>query len=449
MTKKNNVRKARGGLGLVSVLLVLISALKIITDDGVMRRRTTTSSSSPRHRQSTTFRPRAWKVRISANKKMPYDVPPVKVRNVMTISPTQSSKKKKKKNLWEDSQVIPVWMKDYFSWHQRVREDLNDTNWGNYKYLLLRCVPTDKKCAGAADRLRSVPSVLLMAAKSQRLLFISWKKRPAELEEFLVPPDGGFDWRLPAWLGAEDKLNVTAKGPIYWLEEYNAHRWPKLKQRIIRIKNVRGTFYYENHIHRQQPAATAAAEASFEEVYRDAWNAMFQPAPAVQALIEENMQQLGLVPGNYTAAHVRALYRSDRVEEQEEINAIACAQQLAPDSTIYFASDSVETTRNAVVYGRAIAGVKVVARNNIHSETEQPLHLDRGRDFLRKSDDWRDRPAADFYDTFVDLYLLAGSRCTTYGVGSYGSWANLLSHNRTCSLNHRNTVCTTTTGPTG
>ena len=80
---------------------------------------------------------------------------------------------------------------------------------------------------------------------------------------------------------------------------------------------------------------------------------------------------------------------------------------------------------------------RVVARV---ADTE-PLHLDRGIDFLETSDAWKNAKAASFYDIFVDLYLLAGSQCLAYGVGGYGMWGALLSHNISCSLAHSRASC--------
>jgi hypothetical protein len=33
-------------------------------------------------------------------------------------------------DLWEDSSVLPAWMKDYFRWHKEQRLRLNESNWG-------------------------------------------------------------------------------------------------------------------------------------------------------------------------------------------------------------------------------------------------------------------------------------------------------------------------------
>ena len=78
--------------------------------------------------------------------------------------------------------------------------------------------------------------------------------------------------------------------------------------------------------------------------------------------------------------------------------------------------------------------------------TVELLHLDRGSMFLTDTaktpaSDWKGRPASDFYDTFVDLYLLALSKCTTFGRGGYGSWAAIMGSNRTCSIDYRKIQC--------
>jgi hypothetical protein len=69
------------------------------------------------------------------------------------------------------------------------------------------------------------------------------------------------------------------------------------------------------------------------------------------------------------------------------------------------------------------------------------LHIDRGIDFLQRSNGWKNVSVAAFYDTFVDLYLLAGSQCLSYGVGGYGLWGSLLSHNSSCSNSHKKEKC--------
>jgi hypothetical protein len=178
------------------------------------------------------------------------------------------------------------------------------------------------------------------------------------------------------------------------------------------------------------------------------WKAVFTPSVPVQALTDQNMNDLGLTPNNYVAAHVRATYTRDTIGKHEEIRAINCAAQLAGSNAttltpIYFASDSAVTTRMALEYGSK-HHLAVVGRNI----TAEPLHLHPGSSFFKytnkiAANDWKGRPASDFYATFVDLYLLALSKCTTFGQGSYGSWAAALgSRDLTCrSINYRKVQC--------
>lgn len=93
------------------------------------------------------------------------------------------------KNLWEDSKILPQWLKDYLHWHQEQLVLINKNNdaWKSYRYLLARCLRRDYRCGGASDRLKFLPYALREAANSKRLLFLYWEK-PCALEEFLVPP---------------------------------------------------------------------------------------------------------------------------------------------------------------------------------------------------------------------------------------------------------------------
>jgi hypothetical protein len=103
-------------------------------------------------------------------------------------------------DLWHDSPAIPHWMKSYFQWHRQQRETLlNPSDWRSMKLFVMECLDSQDRCGGTADRLKPIPSMLRMAAMTQRFLLIHWR-RPAKLEEFLMPPKGGIDWRVPDWL---------------------------------------------------------------------------------------------------------------------------------------------------------------------------------------------------------------------------------------------------------
>jgi hypothetical protein len=357
---------------------------------------------------------------------------------------------------------LPTWMKDYFHWHYQQRALLNETCHceHDYKYLVMRCLMRNKKCSGASDRLQSLPTALRLASDSNRLLFIQWE-RPAPLEEFLVPPANGLlDWRLPVWLDERLHMhNLT----VYQDSKNSFDRFDKITQTVVCIKTIHNNQHYTDKL--------SAGEPSLEQVFRSVWNSMFTPSAPVAAMIQQEMRNLHLVANTYVAAHVRSLYVYNTTNTAEEEHAIDCASQQAKRQRqqlsqlsdtgtwpIYFASDSVATTRLAIAYGNSRSrrrgrDNKTTTNNNDTSNTvvtvvarssgshKEPLHLDRGRDFLAPSDDWKNRSAADFYDIFVDLYLLSSARCVAYGAGGYGQLASLLSYNRTCGINHRTASC--------
>jgi hypothetical protein len=106
--------------------------------------------------------------------------------------------------LWNSSNTLPLWMKDYFQWHALTRQQLSLENWNSGTHrprlLVLQCIPGDLKCGGTADRLKPIPLLVLAAARSDLLFLIRWVDRPCRLQEFLVPPRGGMDWTVPEWL---------------------------------------------------------------------------------------------------------------------------------------------------------------------------------------------------------------------------------------------------------
>ena len=133
--------------------------------------------------------------------------------------------------LWDEEPanlIIPNWMKLYMTWHDEKRQEMkqyeetssggggnskkgddtaNDdddqkflTYFTDNRWIIMQCVATiDKNCGGLADRLKIIPYMIRVAYTTKRILLIHWTK-PAALENFLLPPVGGFDWRTPKWI---------------------------------------------------------------------------------------------------------------------------------------------------------------------------------------------------------------------------------------------------------
>ena len=168
-------------------------------------------------------------------------------------------------------------------------------------------------------------------------------------------------------------------------------------------------------------------EIQFNDVYHHIWNIFFRPSVPVAQRIEDQFRKLKLVPGQYASAHLRALYAIDERNEHQihkwAANALHCASQLRPGLPIFFASDSDKAAAYAKIYGSNHS-----ARVETHTPNPNPpLHLDRCQD-------WDKRPPSDFYDTFVDLYLLSLGGCVTFGTGGFGHWGLLIGNDPNCFI---------------
>jgi hypothetical protein len=189
----------------------------------------------------------------------------------------------------------------------------------------------------------------------------------------------------------------------------------------MRLQSVTGFAEYYNEL-------SAPGEASFADVYHDVWRIFFRPSPPVAERIERLMSNL--VPGEYAAIHVRALYGRivNRPNDQAIAiaqNAINCASQLRPGGPFFFASDHTYSTQAALDYGRQ-RHVSVSMRNH----DSQPLHLDKAVNLAQRGPE-------EFYDTFVDLYLMGMSKCLTYNRGGFGHWALLIGYDANCSITQK------------
>jgi hypothetical protein len=355
---------------------------------------------------------------------------------------------------------LPQWMTDYFLFHAAQRAQLlllngNETNWDvksfrqEFKFLVMVC-RKGESCGGTADRLLPIPSMVRLAAKTKRLLFLYWEQ-PAALEEFLVPPPAAennglpsLDWRLPASLvplvrsgraqGSWGGISRAAFGSStmvntrYQSYNYGAPMYNEADPNSTTSSNTSSTVTASTR------ASTDMDDPPFDQVVHDLWHVMFTPSPAVALILREHSTTFHLQPGRYMAVHVRALYdrkeRTTKSSRELAENAINCASNSLlegqDNQTIYFASDSAEVTRLAVLYG-AKRNVHVATRSMTGNNSD-PVHSN----FAPKN-----ATVADIYDTFVDIYLLGMSRCVSRGIkGGYGRMASLISFNPNCSNIH-------------
>jgi hypothetical protein len=309
-------------------------------------------------------------------------------------------------------------MTDYFSWHNKTRSELTKTNWNSTKYIVMICKLKNNGCGGISDRLKPLPFVVLEASRYKRLLFIWWEK-PKPLEEFLVPPESGVDWRVPSWLkphfremfsrqysapdSAELRLKERPDEPVIWFK--------------IQTPSA-GEQFYGNHPYSQ---------STYTDVFHALFRAFFTPVPRLAALIDSKMMEQNLVPGEYTSAHFRVMYGNRQWRAPNEtialtVNGINCASGLLPGAPVYFAADAKFAVDVAREYGRQ-RSLPVVSMDF----DESPVHFD-------KDQEWPRRNSSFYDDTFVDLYMLAQSRCVAYSNGGYGTFGSLLSYNANCNI---------------
>ena len=204
--------------------------------------------------------------------------------------------------------------------------------------------------------------------------------------------------------------------------------------------------YYHQVLKKQQQHKQ---EENPYAVVRVLWHSAFEPMSPVAQRIQQTMTKLELEPGQYISTHIRALYRNDQATKQKLLHlAVNAAHQLLRSTStstsastaalppMFIVSDSSLATLLAVKYGqeqysnpRRVVGRSI--NNNQTTEVQQPLHLEKGLNFLKqRTGDADHRPSSDSYDAFVDLYILANSQCVAYGARGYGKLGGLLSYSQ-------------------
>ncbi|CAB9530808.1 expressed unknown protein [Seminavis robusta] len=374
-------------------------------------------------------------------------------------------------NIWDNSTILPDWLKEYFAWHKEQLQILHDTwkpklilqrdnaasllLWNQaldgsihdhkHRFFIVRCFAFDRSCGGLADRLLPLPYLLQVAHNTSRILFIQFEK-PAPLTSYMVPPRGGLDWRIPSWL--LPALNFTGETRRY--KGVTNLEWHASNPNETIVCSVLQTWHYGSQPYNEHRRGDT--EPKFKYVVRDVWRTLFTPTLSLQQKLQQQLRDLQLREGHYTAVHLRLLYAMGADERSSEDtirwtrNAINCASNLDHGPPYFVASDSHEAGRAAVEYGmehsmpnnnnnQRMIVARLAATNNNNNTT--PFHYDR-IPVLKDDPEQKAAPyhASDYDETYVDLYLLAMAQCVSYGVGGYGKLASFLSYNSSCSNLH-------------
>ena len=327
--------------------------------------------------------------------------------------------------MWDSSTRMPQWMKDYFAWHRQQRELVHSTNYLKHKFLVITCFRDTSSCGDLSDRLRPMPFYVLLAAETNRILLISWEK-PAPLEDFLMPPRGGVDWRTPSYM--VDSLREKGETAVSLKQLRKLALGTERIVKFVASGHDSGSQYYNAHA----LSSGDVVSDPFQHEYRDCWHALFTPVRKVVRLIEYEMDTLDLYPEDFIAAYLGANYTMDDVGRDKRLvanwtrNALNCASNLRPDGPYLFVSDTEQAKLVAIQYGKQKEAT-VVARMNGHSYENHRFD----------GDDWTTKRASDYYPAFVDLYMMSMASCYSYNVGLLAQWANLISGTSLgCSVRH-------------
>jgi len=327
---------------------------------------------------------------------------------------------------------LPDWVKRYAAWHARQRALYLDAKRSNgtedVKFIISRCLREDK-CGGASDRLQDMPYNILLANQTDRVLLVRWEK-PSPLENFLVPPEFGIDWTI------SDEMKDMLERDGGW----NLRG----KETDGRLKIVSTT--------RRDSAAPIFRKYENEEVghkiYHEIFRLLFSPSKALAERVETTMKSLRLVPHHYSSVHLRVKYPVRGIDEhtftfqkhkkqitQWATNAVNCAAELHPNSTIYVSSDNNDTVGYLLEESHFAQHYIDAAKHKKHPLVVKLV----ARDYSNENEHVafsNNQEADGFMNVFEDLMIMGMGRCVAHGVGGYGRLGAALSGGE-CAVAHR------------
>jgi hypothetical protein len=368
--------------------------------------------------------------------------------------------------------ALPIWMQDYVIWHHTQVQRLSADNWRTYRFVVARCLDSDVTCGGLSDRLKPLPTLVLLAAQSRRILLLHWT-RPTLLTHFMVPPvihdtaDGTkivFNWTRP------DFVPVTGLGTRLYTKLATLTKAIRTNSTIpvlcVRLQDQHGgsEYYNAHHPHTLAMTATrndnnstittttvaAAAQLpqtsrAYRKVYRNLFLVAFAPSPPVFEQLWNTVQTWRLYPNEYVVGHLRADYGPQRIPPDQlasvALNTVQCASHLVSSQTqtttlsdyavnatmsqpIVFLSDSTAAMQQVALHAPQAAqrGYTIVTLDPNSAVVSEPLHLDKASSVT----------AADYYNVFVDALIMANAKCVVHGPGGFGRLGALLSYNPMC-----------------
>lgn len=313
-------------------------------------------------------------------------------------------------NRWEQSDTIPPWLKDYFKWHGEQRAKMNETNWRDFRYIILTCFH-DQECGNVAHRLRPIPGHLRAAYDSNRIFMIHWDA-PTRLEHFMEPLNhGGVDWIVPDYM----MRPVRKVGQQTWMNvilEQSSH-----VDRII-VNSMFSDDSFAEYVYNDK---LKEGEVPADRAFHDIWHVLFKPNFVLQERISESLRLVGLKEGEYAAAHIDYELVPETEEEKIELkekveNALNCLSQLRPGGPFLVAAQTYDIARMSQQYCKT-KGVEVHAKQIAHDTSKVP---------------------SDLFTSFTEIFFMANAHCVAYNRGGYGQLGYILGFDYNCRVKYSN-----------
>ena len=319
------------------------------------------------------------------------------------------------KNRWDHSKTIPQWLKEYFVWHNEQRAKIDETNWRDYRYIVLTCLH-DQECGNVLHRLRPILGHLRAAHDSKRVLLIHWDE-PNRLEYYVEPPHhGGIDWIVPFYM-MRGVRKVGTQVEMKIIEEQASHA-----DRVI----VNSKFFDDSFAEDIWNSRLKENEVKADRAFHDVWKVLFKPTFMLQERITESLNLLGLSEGEYAAAHID--YDIEPYDDNEAAdlkarveNAMNCLSQIAPGGPWFIAAQTYDIARVARAYAKQKRIEQVHAKQISHESNKNPT---------------------DLFTSFVEIYFMANANCVAYNRGGYGQMGYILGFDYNCRVKYsKNKKC--------
>ena len=346
------------------------------------------------------------------------------------------------------------------------------------KYLIV-----GQGSGGLADRLKSMPYFVWLASRYNRTLLWHWDF-PCRIENFLMPNSELFDWRvtrsssvsvdqqhqqdtLDAWLLHQVRDKAVLINSLGNQTDYFEHLIGN-NHDMAQHHDERFLKVYANHqtLTKGLPLLFAHAHHN-PKVFSDVFRALLRPSPPIESALVSVQQELGILPPQpYIAVHLRARYpgmnkvidaayphgtmdtkgfvvMTPAIEHQLQLmsqHALSCTQQRYAQvynnnnnnngtdkdvPTIYLATDTKRVTELYHDHPRVVSMPNHYHHHDSRKQQQQqekdgaePLHFVMSRKGGRQ--------CHEYHPAFIDLFLLARSKCVGMGAGGYSLLASMM-----------------------